>query len=372
MYKEVSVFSALMLFLMSTCNGERVVCGFSGSATGRSGEYAFEIADIPTSLCTHVLGDPMEIDMFTSELLFGMGPFEEVENRWKQLLELKRTKPDLKLLASVRSPIILQVAAENKSRRTLIESILRHMEWLQVDGVELFWGGIGPDDAMYTLLEELKSSLIAAGHPAWEVIVFVEIDHGTIDHGRLCRLADYVHVLGMGERKPKYSDNSSTPVVKATFDVDELKNITLERALQYWIDKSCPANKLVLGLVFGAQPFTLSADTVQTDDAPEEQATFCSFTMETMCSYVTLCQKFNESAWTMGWDDTEGLAPHAFQGDRWVAYENEASLGRKSEMAKGKNLAGVYAIAVDLDDYRNKCGTLYPLTVALSKSYKSA
>uniref|UniRef100_A0A4Y0BSH3 Glyco_18 domain-containing protein n=1 Tax=Anopheles funestus TaxID=62324 RepID=A0A4Y0BSH3_ANOFN len=375
MFGGFPVYSALVLFLLSISNNsvhsERVVCGFSVASIERSAEYGFEVADIPISLCTHVVYDRMEIDLFSDHLFFG--DTDDVEKAWKSLAELKHTKPELKLLGAVRSPFLMQVAAEKDSRGTLIENILEYMERYQLDGIELICSdtGFGPHEEFYMLIEELKSRFTAAGHSTWEVNVLIEISRETIDRARLCRLADFVHVMGMGERKPINNEYSSTPMAKATFDINELKNITLERALQYWIDNSCPADKMVLGVFFMAQTFTI-ANGLKNGEEPEELMTLCSLTKGTpLCSYVELCQIFKESEWTMGWDDMEGLAPHAIQGDRWIAYENEASVGRKGEIARSKNLAGVFVFSLSMDDYRNKCGTLYPLTKALIKSFNS-
>ncbi|XP_052902892.1 endochitinase-like [Anopheles moucheti] len=371
----VSLLSLLMLLLLNPSNGsvnaERVVCGLQSSSTERRGEYRFEIADIPTSLCSHIVYDRMEIDMFSSAQLFDTPDTEESD--WKKLSELKRTKPELKLLANIGSPRIIELATEKNSRETLIEDMLQYMERFQIDGIELYWSGgvFGPDEPLFLLIEELKSRFIAAGHPTWEVNAMIEIERQTIDHARLCGLVDYVHILGLGQRKPTYRDNSSTPVAKATFDINDHTNVSLEHALQYWIDNNCPANKIVLVVLLLGQPFTI-VNGMENEEEPQELTTFCAFSKGLpVCPYVELCQKFKEGEWTVGYDDTEGLAPHALQNDMWVAYENEASVERKGEIAKRKKIAGVYAFTLDMDDFQSNCGTLYPLTKALSRSFKS-
>uniref|UniRef100_A0A182YJX0 Uncharacterized protein n=1 Tax=Anopheles stephensi TaxID=30069 RepID=A0A182YJX0_ANOST len=365
-----TIASTLTLLLLICSNGltnaERVVCSFSTHATQRPGEYSFQIADIPVSLCTHLVYDHLDIDYFTHELIPNNPAYDVLENGWQKFSGLKRTNPDLKLLISVRSPILLEVAEDATSRKTLIGHILQQIEWMKVDGVELMWAG-GNEDGLYMLLKELKSSFIAAGHPTWEVSVLVQIEQEVVDYAKLCRLVDFVHLLGIGERKPRYRDNSATPTAKTTLDVGELKNASLERALDHFIETRCPANKIVLIVFLFAQTYTLG--NAENGDGPTELNTLCTVT-EGMphCAYVEFCQKLNESEWTLGSDDPEGFAPHAIQGNRWVAYENEASIGRQGEIARRKHLAGVYVFSLDLDDYRGKCGTLYPLTTALSRS----
>ncbi|XP_041765990.1 endochitinase-like [Anopheles merus] len=369
------VFAGVVLVVLAASNAfvdaERVVCSFSSSAAERTGEYAFEITDIPVSLCTHIVYDSLklaiDVDSNDTPNILLANPDVAVGG-WRKFAALKSIKPELKLLIGIRNPLIAQAASESDQRKALIELLIEYMSEYKLDGVDLFWGGYGiqSEQSLYLLVEELKSSFRAAGHPTWEVAILVAIDHEGIDHARLGRLLDFVNIIGAGERKPKYGNNSTMPSANALFDVDDQTNMTLNGALQYWIDKGCPADKILLVVFFIAEVFQLKKpNTVQT------QMTYCTVPEDgPFCAYIEMCQKFNESDWTMGWDDTEGLAPHAFQTDYWAAYENEASVGRKGEIAREKGLAGVYAVALDLDDYRGKCGPAYPLLKSLSGSYR--
>uniref|UniRef100_A0A6E8V4E1 Glyco_18 domain-containing protein n=1 Tax=Anopheles coluzzii TaxID=1518534 RepID=A0A6E8V4E1_ANOCL len=363
----LTVLAASKVFV----EAERVVCSFTSGAVYRRGEYAFQMTDIPVSLCTHVVYDRLAIDLYSKDTPYftltnpdADEPFDEFE----KFSALKRTNPQLKLIICLRSIFIAQVASEPDQRRALIERLVQFMSTYNLDGVELFWADerFKSEESLYLLLEEVKSGFRAANYPTWEVTILIDIDHRGLDHARLCRLLDYVHIAGAGERKPKYGNNSTMPSANALFDVDDQTNMTLNDALQYWIDKGCPADKIVLGVVFIAQVFQLKKpNTVKTP------MTYCTVPEDgPFCAYIEMCQKFNESDWTMGWDDTAGLAPHAFQTDYWAAYENEASVGRKGEIAREKGLAGVYAVALDLDDYRGKCGPAYPLLKSLCGSYR--
>uniref|UniRef100_A0A182SGC1 GH18 domain-containing protein n=1 Tax=Anopheles maculatus TaxID=74869 RepID=A0A182SGC1_9DIPT len=367
-------FTTLTTLLLLICsngliNAERVVCSYSSSAVKRPGEYSFQLSDIPLSLCTHVVYDHFDIDYYTYEFLAKDLEFDVWDNGLQKFADLKRNKTDLKLLISIRSPILLRVAGEAIARKTFIANVLSYVEWMKVDGVELFWSG-SDEEVLYSLIEELRSSFVAAGHPSTEVNILAQIDQPVVDHARLCRLADYVHLLVTGERRPIYRGNSLTPTVNTTLDVGEHKNVSFERALDHYIEASCPAEKIVLTTLLIAQTYTLG--NVENRDPPKELSTFCTLTKGmAFCVYMDMCQKFNESGWTFGWDDAEGLAPHARQGNVWVSYENEASVGRKGEIARSKQLAGVYVLSLELDDYRGKCGSgLFPLIKAISRSFR--
>uniref|UniRef100_A0A182KD27 GH18 domain-containing protein n=1 Tax=Anopheles christyi TaxID=43041 RepID=A0A182KD27_9DIPT len=353
-------------------DADRVVCSFSSAAAYRKGEYAFELTDVPVSLCSHVVYDRLAIDTYSNGSLSFVLSYPDVDvadDGWEKFSALKRTNRELKLLISIRSPFLLYTVLKPFQRKEFAEKLVELMEDFTLDGVELFsrGEGMGSEDPLYLMMEELKSSFQAAGHPTWEVILFIQINEQGIDHARLCSLTDFVHVFGARERRPKYSSNSTMPTANALFDIDDQTNMTLSRALQYWLDRGCPANKIVLGVVFIAQVYK-----IEQPDYVEECDAFCSLTQDLpYCTYMEMCQKLNEGKWTVGWDDTEGMAPHAIQGTNWwLAYENEASVGRKGELARKKGLAGVYCGSLEMDDYRGKCGPAYPLLKALSGSFR--
>uniref|UniRef100_A0A182SUK3 GH18 domain-containing protein n=1 Tax=Anopheles maculatus TaxID=74869 RepID=A0A182SUK3_9DIPT len=351
----------MTLLLLICSNGlidaERVVCSFSSAAINRPGENSFKLADIPLSLCTHVVYDYY----FSFKLLSNHSELDAMDNGLQKFADLKRNKTDLKLLMRLPGPIFLEEAG-----KILIANILWFVDSMNVDGVELLWVG-GNEEELYSFVEKLRSSFVAAGHPSKEVNFLAQIDQRVFDHARLCRLVDYVHLFVTGERLPMYRAYSSTPTAKTTLDVGD---VNYERALDHYIEASCPANKIVLATVLAAQIYTLGI--VENRDPPKELSTLCILTSGMcLCGYMKICPSFKENGWTFGWDDTEGLAPHAMQGNLWVAYENEASVGRKGEIARIKQLAGVYVFSLEMDDYRGKCGSgLYPLTMALSRSFR--
>lgn len=190
------VFAGVVLIVLAASNAfveaERVVCSFARSAADRTGEYAFEITDIPISLCTHFVYDSLQLgiavhsDDTPNILLVNR---DAAVGGWRKFAALKSIKPELKLLISIRNPSIAQVASESHLRKELIEVLIEYMAEYKLDGVELFWAGYGiqSEHSLYLLVEELKSSFQAAGHSTWEVTILVEIDHEGIDHARLGR-----------------------------------------------------------------------------------------------------------------------------------------------------------------------------------------
>jgi chitinase len=55
------------------------------------------------------------------------------------------------------------------------------------------------------------------------------------------------------------------------------------------------------------------------------------------------------------WDEHH-KAPYMFKEKRWVSYDNEESIRKKSQFAYDHKLAGVMTWSIDTDDFRGMCG----------------
>ncbi|KFB40669.1 hypothetical protein ZHAS_00008286 [Anopheles sinensis] len=149
--------------------------------------------------------------------------------------------------------------------------------------------------------------------------------------------------------------------------------MSIKDYLQKWLDVGCPKNKIILGVNYAVQTFTLEDPTNNGLGAP---VSGCGESCpllgnDGVCAYFELCQKFelcHKTSWTFKWDE-DAAAPYAFQGDQWVAYENATSIEQKAAFARTKGLGGVLTLNLAFDDYRGICGEKYPLTKALWKGF---
>lgn len=58
--------------------------------------------------------------------------------------------------------------------------------------------------------------------------------------------------------------------------------------------------------------------------------------------------------------DPEGrMGPYAFKDNQWVSYDDKNTLRRKSELIRSLGLGGGMVWALDLDDFKNRCGEGY-------------
>ena len=61
-------------------------------------------------------------------------------------------------------------------------------------------------------------------------------------------------------------------------------------------------------------------------------------------------------------DERGRMGPYAFKGTQWVSFDDAAMIRKKSQLVRALNLGGGMVWALDLDDFRNRCGEgVHPL-----------
>lgn len=50
------------------------------------------------------------------------------------------------------------------------------------------------------------------------------------------------------------------------------------------------------------------------------------------------------------------MGPYAYKGNQWVSFDDQDMLRRKSQLIRSLNLGGGMVWALDLDDFKNRCG----------------
>lgn len=75
-------------------------------------------------------------------------------------------------------------------------------------------------------------------------------------------------------------------------------------------------------------------------------------------AYYEICHKIKTQNWNVV-QDTENprrMGPYAYKDRQWVSYDDVAMIKYKSEYIRKMGLAGGMIWALDLDDFRNRCG----------------
>lgn len=124
-----------------------------------------------------------------------------------------------------------------------------------------------------------------------------------------------------------------------------------------WIDSGASPSKLLIGLGFYGQSFTLSDENNNGLGAPSIAAGKSGQYSQQpgLLTYLEICLELQNSGWLLKFDH-ESKTPYAVNGDQWIGYDNQLSIRMKTEFAAIKRLAGVMIWAVDYEDKDNLCG----------------
>jgi len=73
-------------------------------------------------------------------------------------------------------------------------------------------------------------------------------------------------------------------------------------------------------------------------------------------AYYEICDRVQNKGWTQVQDPQKRIGPYAYQGNQWVGYDDVAMIRKKSEYVVQNGFGGAMIWALDLDDFRNRCG----------------
>lgn len=180
------------------------------------------------------------------------------------------------------------------------------------------------------------------------------------------QIVDYIKLMTYdfhGSFNGRTGQNS--PLFPSSLDTNRVFNI--DYAVNHWIRNGASPQKLIMGLGFYAQTFTLANPAVNGLHAPTiGPGTAGPYSQQPgLMMYLEICKELNAGGWTVVYD-YEQQSPYAFKGNQWWGYDNPQSIRAKSEYAVSKNLAGVMMWSMDYEDAHNQCGTGWnPLLVAI-------
>ena len=69
-----------------------------------------------------------------------------------------------------------------------------------------------------------------------------------------------------------------------------------------------------------------------------------------------ICKRIQEGGWTVVQDSEEAMGPYAYKGNQWTSFDDVSVVRRKAEMVRSMKLGGAMVWALDLDDFKNRCG----------------
>ncbi|XP_068082969.1 endochitinase [Anabrus simplex] len=264
---------------------------------------------------------------------------------------------------------------ENLAGPLFLLTVSDYMNWYGFDGLDLDWeypgavsrNGTHEDkDNLYFFLDELRKAFDAEGK-GWEITMALPISKNHIKEGyhvpEICRLVDAVHMMAYDMRGvwAGFADIPS-PLYSRPFDKPGFEKRNLNDSLQFWEDNGCPVEKMIVGVPFYGQVFTLVDNSSYLPGAPIIK------TKKKSMSYYEICQEITEEkGWTFGWD-SYGKVPYAYKNLTWIGYENPRSIQYKMDFIREKGYGGAMMWAIDKDDFRGACGVRNHLVQVLNNS----
>jgi len=402
--------------------GAKVVCYYDSKGNFRDGQARFEntFLEEPLQFCTHLIYGYAGINADTHKLVPLNEQFDVTRDNYRQITNLKRRYPGLRVLLSVgggrdQNPEkYLSLLESVEQRLAFINSAQTLVKSYGFDGLDLAWefppnkpkkirgtwGNIW-SSVKHTFVSPSDIDEKAAEHKEQFTAFVREIKNSFRHDGLLLSMSvlpnvnssifhdvrslvpnlDFVNLWAFDyytpERNPKESDYPAPlhELIDRKFDENGNSLVT------YWLQNGAPNNKLIFGIPTFGRTWKMTADSgisgvppISDTKGPGEAGIYTK--EEGLLSYQEVCAKIANPNNIKGGnilrkvgDPAGKYGTYAFRlpnesGDDgvWVGYEDPDTAGNKAAYVRSKGLGGIAIVDITLDDFRGLCtGNKYPI-----------
>lgn len=348
--------------------GRKLVCYFQPTSY-------FSAADVPGSLCTHLI---YAFGTITSD---GQGitpPSGGQAAEWSLLTSLRAQNPGLSILLSLQKDFNLVVGPDSSKMSTFAQNAVAFLRKYQFDGLDLDWEYPNSSQRDYfaqffkILRGAIKLEALANGQnqlqlslalPNNQRVAELSYDLPTIasnvDFATAMTYDFHLFLKNIDTKTGYNSPLYTTP--------GDNKYYSASAMATYYLSKGFTAGKLLMGIpTYGrswqlASPSShgLHAQAVgKGSPGPYRHLTG-------VYTYPDACTTLKQGGQTVR--DTDLGALYLYNGSTWVAYENMDTVVQKAAWAVEFGLGGVGVWSMALDDVSNTCGNgTFPLLNALN------
>ncbi len=273
----------------------------------------------------------------------------------RRLSELKKIKPDLKILISVGgwtwSKNFSDAVLTDTSTKNFASSAVAIVSKFNLDGIDIDWEypGMKGDDNVYRpedkqhytlLFKNLREGLDSLGnitHRKYYATTAVGGFQKFIDHTQMEKVQLYTDYISL--MTYDYADGTDTISGHHTnlyISSPDTNQYSANRAIQEFIAAGVPPSKIVLGIAFYGKGWQMeSVDNNGLYRKALKPARGGGYT------YIK-DSLVNKNGYTEYWDDAAN-APYLFNRDNnvFISYDNERSVKNKCKYVKHNHLAGV-------------------------------
>uniref|UniRef100_A0A1B6JBP0 GH18 domain-containing protein n=1 Tax=Homalodisca liturata TaxID=320908 RepID=A0A1B6JBP0_9HEMI len=360
-----------------------VVCYFTNWAWYRSGIAKFRPENITASLCTHIIYAFASLDETTLAIV-PSDSWADIDNKFFELVTALKDY-GLTVLIGIggwnnsAGNRWSRLLSNSTARTAFVASVITFMKKYNFDGLDMDYeypgcpqgnrtAGLPTDSENFNcLMSELKTAfgekyLLTAATAGGKKLI-----DECYNMKELCQIVDWVNVIAYeyhssadgetGANAPTCGTNSSWGAVET---------------IKYYINElECPADKIVLGIPFYGQTFTM----VETSPAqfgvpvsgPGTAGTYTS--NAGTLAYYEICLLI-KSGYNYGYSPINDS--YAWSGNQFISYDSPTDIIRKSCLInKWFNLKGAMFWTLDYDDFSDACGCgSYPLLTTLNQELR--
>ncbi|KAJ8878485.1 hypothetical protein PR048_019063, partial [Dryococelus australis] len=355
----------------------KIVCYFTNWAWYRPGDGKYFPEDIDENLCTHIVYGFAVLD-YENLIVKAHDSWADFDNKFYERVVAYKKK-GLKVSLALggwndsAGDKYSRLVNSPSARRRFVKQVLEFLDKYSFDGLDLDWEypkcwqvdcDKGPDSdksAFAALVQELRQAfsprgllLSSAVSPSKTVI-----DAG-YDVKALGENFDWVAVMtydfhGQWDKKTGH-------VAPLYFhEDDDFYFFNANYSINYWISQGVPRRKIVMGMPMYGQSFQLAqASTNGLNARAPGPGQAGEFTRAAgFLAYYEICDRIKNRGWRVVKDPNVRMGPYAFKGNQWVSFDDVDMIRIKSEYIRKMDLGGGMIWALDLDDFRNKCGDGY-------------
>ncbi|XP_046655141.1 probable chitinase 10 [Daphnia pulicaria] len=373
----------------SSSGPAKVICYYTNWSWYRQGEAKYAPADIDLKLCTHILygfatldpnkGIMQVFDSWSDTDEYGPSLYAKVVALKKHGIKVLIALGGWNDSAGGKYSVMVNNPA---SRRRFIENAMIFIENYGFDGLDLDWeypkcwqvdcnaGPASDKPAFAAFVKELREAFNPKG---WLLTAAVSPSKAVIDAGydipSLSRDLDWIGVMTYDYHG--HWDKKTGHVAPLGFHSEaDVAYFNTEYTLNYWIRGGADPGKVIMGIPLYGQSFTLENPSNNGLNAPAKgTGSAGEFTRQAgFLAYYEICKTIANGGWNVVQDEEGKLGPYAYRGDQWVSFDDVNMVRKKSEIAKAMKIGGAMIWALDLDDFRNKCGCeTYPLLKTINR-----